>query len=43
MGFFRSEDMHLFKFLVSKDDAAASLNRLAKVSAAHLLDANKDV
>lgn len=42
MGFLRSEDMHLYKILFSKDEAAASLNRLGKLSAAHLLDANKD-
>ena len=34
--------MHLYKVLFSKDEAAACLNRLGKLSAAHLLDANKD-
>jgi hypothetical protein len=41
MGFLRSEDMYLYKFLVPKDSAYQAIRNLGKVNAAHFLNMNK--
>jgi hypothetical protein len=41
MGFLRSEDMHLYKFLLTKDNAYQTMRALGKANAVHFLDMNK--
>ena len=41
MGFLRSEDMYLFKFIVTKDNAYEAIRLLGKAKAAHFLNMNK--
>ena len=41
-GIFRSEDMHLSKFLVTKDSAYKLIDSLGKSSCAHFLNMNKN-
>lgn len=42
MGILRSEDMYLFKFVISKDSAWQVINYLGKIKSTHLIDMNKD-
>ena len=39
--FLRSEDMHLYKLLVTKDAAYQAVRNFGKVAAVHFLDMNK--
>ena len=41
MSFIRSEDMHLYKFMVTKDAAYQAIRDFGKTSAVHFLDMNK--
>ena len=41
MGFFRSEDMYLYKFLVAKDNAYEAIRNLGLINAVHFLNMNK--
>lgn len=41
MGFLRSEDMYLYKFLTPKDGAYQAIRNIGKVNAAHFLNMNK--
>ena len=41
MGLFRSEDMYLYKFVVSKDHAFEALNALGRIDSCHFLDMNR--
>ena len=41
MGFFRSEDMYLYKFVVSKDHVFEALNALGRIDSCHFLDMNR--
>ena len=41
MGFIRSEEMHLFKFLVTKDAAYQTIKNFGKTSSVHFLNMNK--
>ena len=42
MGLLRSEDMYLYKFVVSKDNAWQVINYLGKIQSAHFIDMNKN-
>ena len=42
MGILRSEDMYLYKFVISKDNAWQVINYLGKVKSTHFIDMNKD-
>ena len=42
MGFLRSEDMYLFKFLVAKDNAYEAIRILGKANSSHFLNMNKN-
>ena len=42
MGFLRSEDMYLYKFLVTKDNAYHGIRSLGKLNAVHILNTTKD-
>jgi len=41
-GIFRSDDMHLFKFLITKDNAYHLINNLGKTKTVHFLNMNKN-
>lgn len=43
MGILRSEDMYLYKFVVSKDNAWDLFNILGHIECCHLIDMNKTV
>jgi hypothetical protein len=43
MGIFRSEDMYLYKFVLSKDDAWDIINILGHINTCHIIDMNKNV
>lgn len=42
MGILRSETMHLYKYVVSKDNAWQVMNTFGRIQKCHLLDLNKD-
>ncbi len=42
MGFLRSEDMHLYKFLLTKDSAYATVRAFGLTASAHFLNMNKN-
>jgi hypothetical protein len=42
MGFFRSEDMYLYKFLVSKDNSYQTIRTMGKINAMHFINLNKN-
>jgi len=42
MGFIRSEDMYLYKFLLTKDAAYQAVRNFGKISAVHFLNMNKN-
>ena len=42
MGITRSEDMYLFKFVVTKDNAWQVVDALGKVKSTHFIDMNKN-
>ena len=41
-GIFRSEDMHLYKFLVTKDSAYSLIDSLGKIKAVHFFNMNRN-
>ena len=42
MGITRSEDMYLYKFVLSKDNAWTIVNYLGKIKSCHFIDMNKN-
>ncbi len=42
MGFLRSEDMYLYKFVVTKDYAWRVVHDFGRIHAVHFLDMNKN-
>lgn len=42
MGFIRSEDMQLYKFLITKDNAYQTIKNLGRANAVHFLNMNKN-
>jgi len=41
MGLLRSEDMYLYKFVLSKDNAWDAIQTLGKTKSAHIIDMNR--
>lgn len=41
MGILRSEDMYLYKFVVTKDNAWQVVDTLGKIKSTHFIDMNK--
>lgn len=41
MGILRSEDMYLYKFAVTKDNAWQVVEILGKINSSHIIDMNK--
>lgn len=41
MGILRSEDMYLYKFLISKDNVWEIIHNLGKIEGAHFIDMNR--
>lgn len=42
MGIKRSEDMHLYKFVINKDNVWQVVTSIGKIKCSHFIDMNKD-